>query len=182
VKLRELPGALILGLLASLLAHTIAFGDEHVAGGSFHQALCSLALAGGVGFGILLGLLAWLNAGRLTQGSILASRLTPLIPRAATVVAFAASSFFAIEALESPHAAVALGVIVLALVAASLALSLVAHIVVRGIAQAAVAVADPPYATRLPIYIRRVATRPRLRGIRFAYRRFARPPPQSMLA
>lgn len=182
MKLRELPGALILGLLASLLAHTVSFGGEHAAGGPFHDALFSLAWAGGLGFALLLGLAAWLNAGHYAQGSILASRLTPFIPRAATVVAFAAPGFFAIESLESPHAGVALGAILAALAVASLALSLLARIFVRAIADIAFAVASHPFAARLPIYVRRASSAPRGRSTRFVYRRFARPPPQLVIA
>jgi hypothetical protein len=181
VKLRELPGTLILGLLASLLAHAASFGGDHAVGGPFHEALSSLALAGGLGFALLLGLAAWSKTARLAQGSVLAARLGPLVPSAASVTAFATPAFFAIEALEGRHAPVIIGVVLVALAISSFVVAKLAQLFVRAIAHLVVAIASHAFAPRLPYFIRRASARPRICSTRFTYRRFARPPPRMML-
>ncbi len=46
VTLRKVPGALALGLLASLAAHATLFGGEHAMGGGYHALLMQSALCG----------------------------------------------------------------------------------------------------------------------------------------
>lgn len=179
MKLRELPGALILGLLASLLAHTASYGDGHIAGGQYHDALASLALAGGVGFAASLALFGWLNARRMAEGSIVAARLRRHLPSPAAVCAIATVCFAGIEALETaPHAQTPSGLIVLALVVASWAICALARFMVGTLAGIAVQLVARGSALRRPAFVRRAAARVRVMGTLYAFRRFARPPPR----
>jgi hypothetical protein len=176
-----LPGALILGLLASLLAHTASYGGAHATGGVYHEALLTLAVAGAVGFGLLLGLAAWFNVQRLAEGSVLAARLQPLVPGVATAGVFSTAWFYAIEAAEVHHAQAPAILVVIALVAAATALCRLAQLVVRAIAHAVVAFVSQQFANRRPAYVRRFARLVRINGAAYSYRRHARPPPAAML-
>jgi hypothetical protein len=181
VKLQELPGALILGLLASLLAHMVSYGGAHATGGVHHEALVSLAFAGAVGFGLLLGLIGWFNARGLAEGSVLASHLRPLLPAPATLFAFATFSFFAIEAVEGQHAQLPVALVLAALLAATLAIWKLALVLVRAIAHVVFELASEPFVKRRPAYLRRFNRTARISGARRSYRRHARPPPSVML-
>ncbi len=46
VTLRKAPGALALGLLASLAAHAPLYGGGHAMGGTYHALILQAALAG----------------------------------------------------------------------------------------------------------------------------------------
>ena len=178
MKLRELPGALILGLLASLVAHGAAYGGGHATGGAYQADVLSLALAGAVGFALLLGLVAWVNSRRMADGSVLASKLLPLLPNPAAIGALASASFFGIEALESHHAQAPGVLILIALLLASFALSKLAQLFVRAIAHVVFALSRQAFAPRRPFFARRAVALVRISGGAHAYRRFARPPPQ----
>ena len=49
MTLRQLPVALILGLLASLAAHAAGFGNDHLEAGAYNEVLRTLAVTGAVG-------------------------------------------------------------------------------------------------------------------------------------
>ena len=177
MKLRKLPGALALGLLASLVAHAATYGAGHAAGGAYQADVLSLALAGGVGFVLLLGLAAWFDASRMADGSVLASRLLPLLPNPAAIGAVATVSFAGIELLESHHAQAPGALILLALALASFAMRKLAQLFVRAIAHVIFAFASPAFAPRRPIYARRAVALVRITSDAHTCRRFARPPP-----
>jgi hypothetical protein len=177
MKLREFPGALALGLLASLGAHTALFGGSHEMGGAFHSELVTVALAALGGLLVAFGALAWTGSRHTADGSVLAARLTGRLPGLAPVLVATALCFAAGERLEPQHTAAALWPLVVAIVASGTLLLLLARAAIKTLAQAIVAVGRPAYATRTPFWLRRavpvfaVAPAPSLR------RRFARPPP-----
>jgi hypothetical protein len=178
VRLRQLPGVAILGLVASLLAHVASYGGNHEAGGAYHMTLELLALGGAGVFLASVAALAWLGARRHADGSILAAALRPLVPSTAALAVSASLWFAAIESLEPQHLwHASVLVIALCLLAASLLVTLLARAFVRAIAAIVLAIAREPFLRRPVCYRRRFAHRSSARCAAFVYRRFARPPP-----
>ena len=177
MKLREFPGALALGLLASLGAHTALYGSSHEMGGAFHSELVTVAVAALGGLLVAFGALAWTGSRHAADGSVLAARLTGRLPGLAPVLVATALCFALGERLEPAHAATALWPLFAAIVASAALLLVLARAAIKTLAGAIVAVSRPAYATRTPFWLRRaapvfaVAPAPSLR------RRFARPPP-----
>jgi hypothetical protein len=171
-----LPGAVALGLLASLLAHAAVYGGDHAQGGSYHDAYFSLAIAGAACFALVLGYLA-LAGGHCCMGSILAARLARLLPPLPLLTA-AASGWFALgESIEGRHPTAAMWLIATALAAASAVLRLLAGLFIRAIGAIAVAVLTRAFAPRLPKAHRFFTPPLRVRDAAYLGRRFARPPP-----
>ncbi len=182
VRLRQFPAVAILGLLASLLAHAAIYGGDHVAGGAYHSSLMVLALVGVGGFVVAIAVLAWFGARRRADGSILASALRPFVPPVAALVASSSVWFATIESLESEHSwNASLVTVALFLIAAGLLINMASRALVRAIAEIAVAIVRTPFARRPACYRRRFTHRSSARRVYFIYRRFARPPPGSML-
>jgi hypothetical protein len=177
MKLREFPGALALGLLASFGAHTALYGGSHEMGGAFHSELVSVAIAALGGLLVAFGALAWTGSRNAADGSVLAARLTGRLPGLAPVLVATALCFALGERLEPAHAATALWPLAAAIVASATLLLLLARAAIKTLADAIVAISRPAYASRTPFWLRRaapvfvVALAPSLR------RRFARPPP-----
>ncbi|MGA8535756.1 MAG: hypothetical protein WB615_16740, partial [Candidatus Tumulicola sp.] len=103
MTVRGIPGALALGLLASLLAHAALYGGHHAMGGAYHDALSELAGAGGAGFAVLLAALAWTGSRVAADGSILAARLGSRLPAIGPVAAAAGLWFALAERIEPRH-------------------------------------------------------------------------------
>ena len=82
VALRKVPGALAVGLLASLAAHTALFGGSHAMGGAYHELFLQAALTIVVGACLLFASLAWSGAKSTADGSVLAARLCSRFPSA----------------------------------------------------------------------------------------------------
>jgi hypothetical protein len=178
VRPRQLLPVASLGLLAALLAHTASYGGDHVVGGSHHMALELLALAGAGGFVAVCAALAWLGAGRQTDGSVLAAALRPLVPSFTSLLLGATAWFATIESMEPEHLVRApIVVIALSLIAAAALISLAAKWFVHAIAAIAIAIAATTFARRLVTYSRRFERCSSARRTDFVYRRFARPPP-----
>jgi hypothetical protein len=177
MKAREFPGALALGLLASLTAHTALFGGEHEMGGAYHAELVTVALAALGGFLAGFGALAWIGARHTADGSVLASRLFRRLPGIGPVLGATALWFALGERLEQGHAPAALWSTVAAIAAAAFLVLWLARAALRVLARAVIAVSGAAYADRLAIRLRIgapvfvPAPAPSLR------RRFARPPP-----
>jgi hypothetical protein len=177
MKLREFPGALALGLLASLGAHTALYGGSHEMGGAFHSELVTVAAAALGGFLVAFGALAWTGSRHAADGSVLAARLAGRLPGLAPVLIATAACFALGERLEPAHAVTAFWPLVAAIVASAALLLLLARAAIKTLAGAIVAISRPAYAARTPVWLRRaapvfaVAPAPSLR------RRFARPPP-----
>jgi len=179
MKLREFPGALALGLLASLGAHAALFGGDHEMGGAYHAQLLTLAAAALGGLLVAFGALAWTGARHAADGSVLAARLARRLPAILPVIASAALCFALGERLEPAHAPAATAPLIAAILIASVLLHALARWAIETLAHAVVAVTRTGYAGRTPIRLRVpapvfiVAEPPALR------RRYARPPPQA---
>lgn len=177
MTLRKVPGALVLGLLASLAAHALLYGGEHAMGGAYHALLVQAALAGAVGLLGFLGALTWSESNGIADGSVLAVRLRERLPGIAGLLPATAFWYAAAEAIEPHHAAAAPIAVPLVLIAAAWLVLRLARGVVAALAGAAIAVQRAPFSPRTPSWQRRPRVRPVVRRTFWAHRRFARPPP-----
>ena len=177
MKPREVPGALALGLLASLAAHAALYGNEHEMGGAFAGEFLSLAVAAMACLALAFGALAWIGASTVTDGSILGTRLAARLPGLVPVLASAVLFFTLGERIEPQHESAMLPFIAVVLAAASWLVLALARGAVKALAGAIVAVVRSPFAPREPfsafvaVPVVRTINAPLLR------RRFARPPP-----
>lgn len=182
MTLRKVPGALALGLLASLGAHFGLYGGGHAMGGDYHELLLQGALGGALGLLALAGFSAWRGVRLRVEGSILAVRLAQRLPSFGGVLASALAWYALAELIEPQHAAApALGVIAALMVATALALAFARRIVAL-IAKAVIAVARTAFAPRVSGWTRRPRWQPVRRRIHATRRRFARPPPIEIAA
>ncbi len=176
MKLREFPGALALGLLAALGAHTALYGGSHEMGGAFHGELVTVALAALGGLLVAFGALAWTGSRHTADGSVLAARLTGRLPGLGPVLVATALCFAAGERLEPEHAAAAFWPLVAAIVASAALLLLLARAAIKTLAQAVVRHNARP--TRpAAVWLRRRPVLPS--GCALAAPAFRRPPPQT---
>lgn len=177
MTLRKVPATLILGLLASLAAHTALFGQGHAMGGGYHAALAQAALTGALCLLAFFGALAWNGSAGTADGSVVAARLRARLPGAASLFAATLVWYGAAEALEPQHAPASMIVAMIALAGIACLVSRLANAIVTLVAGAVIAARGTPFAPR-PIPRSR---RPRLhlipRRAPLARRRFARPPP-----
>ncbi len=177
VVLRKVPGALALGLLASLGAHAALYGNEHAMGGGYHAAFVQVAIATVLSVFLGLSALAWSAAGRVPDGSVLAARLNDRIPGLAALGSATALWFGLAEALEPHHAGAPPLLMLLALVAVAWLVRRIALAAIKILARVVFGIAQPRFSPRTPSWSRRPRT-PALRRVFFgARRRFARPPP-----
>ncbi len=171
-----------LGLLVALLAHTASYGNDHVAGGAYHEMLEFLAAAGAGGFATLLAGLAWLGAGRHANGSILAAGLRPFVPSLPGLLVSGSCWFAIIESIEPGHEFHApILVVGTCLIAAAWLINATARWFVQTMAAIAFAFVGPQFARTPARYCRLFPRRSSARRTDFIYRRFARPPPGVML-
>ncbi|MBV9718271.1 MAG: hypothetical protein JOZ77_03070 [Candidatus Eremiobacteraeota bacterium] len=177
MTLRKVPGALALGLLAALAAHTALFGGEHAMGGTYHAFLLQAALVAGLGLVVFFGALAWTESANATEGTVLAARLRERLPGLASTFAAALLWYLAAEMLEPHHAgAPPIAALLILAIAAWLTLRLAgATAIVLG--GAAIAILRLSFAPRTPSWQRRATARPIARRRPLTRRRFARPPP-----
>jgi hypothetical protein len=174
---RGLPGAIALGLLASLVAHTAIFGGDHAMGGAYHEVLVQAAITACLGFVASYGALAWAGKSGTSDGSVLASRLARHIPGLPLVFGSAVVWYVLAEALEPHHAPASAGAIVIALASAAWLFLTGARALVRTLAKAVLAVARTYFSPRTPSWERRRKAAPIARRSPLLRRRFARPPP-----
>ncbi len=177
MTLREIPGALTLGLLASLIAHTALFGGGHAMGGAYHDALVQLAGAGCGGFVLALAALAWTGSRRAADGSVLSARLATRLPALPSLVASAGAWFAIGERIEGRHADAGLLATITVVVLAAAAVLAIGRWLVRRLAGAVIAVSRSPFAERPLIWVRHLQPAPIARRSPLLRRRFARPPP-----
>jgi len=178
MRARELPGAVALGLLASLLAHTAAYGGGHAMGGAYHTALVAGAAGGALGALIAALSLAWASAGRALDGSILAARLRAGLP-SWPLLTLAATAWFAFgETLEAHHDGVAIPLVAAALVASAYVVLFFARMALSFLAAIVIAIRVDAFAPRLSTWQRlTLLPAPVPRHLLRADRRYARPPP-----
>lgn len=177
MTLRKVPGALALGLLASLVAHAAAYGGDHAAGGNYHALLLEIAAAGAVGLisaGLFLG---WSGARAALDGSVLAARLSARLPGFVPLLVATVLCYVTIERLEPHHADGSILVAAVCLLAAAWIVAAFCRWFCAAIAATLLLVAGVPFNERtLTWFVARTET-PNRRRIVCAHRRFARPPP-----
>ena len=181
VTLRKVPGALTLGLLASLAGHAGLYGRGHAMGGDYHALLVEAALAGALCLLAFFGALAWNGSKGIADGSVVAARLLARLPGAGALFASTLLWYAVAEAIEphhSPTSTLAAGV---ALAAASWLLSGLARAFVAIVADAVIVVRRTRFAPRTFFWQRCPARRPLLRRAPLVRRRYARPPPVAVL-
>jgi hypothetical protein len=176
VTLRKVPGAVVLGLLASLMAHAALYGDGHAMGGTYHALLMQLALGGLVAFAACVGALMWSEAGRTADGSVLAARLRQRLPGLGVLPA-AIIWYVTAEAAEPHHAAASVVASLAAIALASLLVERLARALVAVLAHAVIAIARASFSPRAPAWRRWPSPSPIPRRPLLTRRRFARPPP-----
>ena len=176
MTLRKVPGALALGLLASIGAHAVIFGDEHVMGGAFHGLLVQIALVAGGGLLAFFSALAWGQASA-ADGSIVAARLRERLPGVVPVLFCAALWYAGAESLEPRHEAASPAAMLLVLAALSWLVLRLAGLVAGILAGAIFAAARARFAARAPVWARRARPQVASQRTRLARRLFARPPP-----
>ncbi len=180
VRTRGLPGALALGLLASLVAHAAAFGDGHSQAGAYHNVFLGLAAFGLTA--LAAGVFACaLRSGCCRDGSVLAARLAGFIPGKRLLVLSSVGWFALGESLERAHAPAPLLLLAALIAAAVLVIRALAIVLLRAIAAIAIAILRVPFAPRLPVRahrLRRPAPRRRAAILR---RPVTRPPPTTVI-
>jgi hypothetical protein len=181
VTLPKVPGALILGLLASLAAHAVIFGSSHAMGGPYDGLLLQSALGGLIGLIALFGALAWGDGGGTSDGTVLAARLRHRLPDEAAVLLSAGLWFAIAESVERGHAAAPIAGSLAALIAGSYAVAWIARAIIGVVARAVLAVMRTAFSPRTPSWRRRAHRAVAPRRILLARRRFARPPPITTL-
>jgi len=176
VTLRKVPGALALGLLASIAAHAVVFGDEHVMGGAFHGLLVQIALLASGGLLAFFSALAW-GQTSAADGTVVAARLRERLPGLVPTLTCAALCYAVAESLELHHQAASPLPVFAALATISWLVLRLAAAVAGILAGAIFAVARSPFAGRAPAWTRRARPQLTFRRTRIARRAFARPPP-----
>ena len=180
MTLRQLPGALILGLLASLVAHAAGFGGSHTEAGAYHELLSTLAFAGSGAALVAAICAAFGNIGTCAQGTILATRLCTWIPSAGAVALAGGLWFAFIESLEPAHGPASFIIIALAMLVAALALRGLAVLSARVLATCVIAIARIATAPRIVFFARRYSA-PAIVTPHVARRIVTRPPPRAVL-
>ncbi|MBV8489924.1 MAG: hypothetical protein JO199_05275 [Candidatus Eremiobacteraeota bacterium] len=177
MALKRLPGALALGLLASLAAHSALFGGDHAMGGAYHGALiegAAVACTALLGFIVAL---AWLGARTAADGSVLARRMGDALPTLPAIL-LSAGAWFAIgERIEPSHGAAPLLVTIVLLVLAAWLSRRLAIAALGLLARAILAGFTSPFALREPMWSLNPAPAPLVRRSPHLRRRLARPPP-----
>lgn len=182
MTLRKLPGAAGLGLLAFVAAHAATFGGEHSVGGAYHGAILAAAIAAGVGFALAAIAVACAGRGMCADGSVLASRLSALLPSVWATIVFSAVWFALVEGGEGAHAVAALPFVIAVLLLACCAVHWCTRALLHFVGTIALVVAKLRFAARAHVWIIRAHETVRALSEPARMRRFARPPPGSMLA
>ncbi|MBV8197270.1 MAG: hypothetical protein JO263_03990 [Candidatus Eremiobacteraeota bacterium] len=177
MTLRKVPGALALGLLASLGAHAVLYRGAHAMGAEYHALLLQLA---GVGLAALLvafAAAARQGANGTADGSILAARLGRRLPAPWLVFAAATGWFNLAETLEPHHGSAPIALTALALAGSAWLIVILARGLLGALARVAIAVAKIAFAARTRVARRVLSSVPPPKPVSYERRRFARPPP-----
>ena len=177
--LRRLPGALTLGLLAAFASHALVYGNGHVMGGAYGDALRSLAAAAVTALAAFWTAIAWVSRGRVSNGSILASLMASVMPSVFSVIVAASGWFYLVESVESGHSAPPSALIVGALVIAGGAVTLLSRAVLRALAKIVFAMNSGGFRRRSPAWTHAADTSVSLEPVAHTWRLFSRPPPMA---
>jgi hypothetical protein len=175
--IRRLAGAITLGLPAALLAHTIAFGNDHTMGGSYAQLLSVLGVTAVVALTILwLGLCASMRD-RLVDGSVLRATAVRFFPSTAGLAIAAGGWFGLAESLEASHDSVSIAVVLAALFFAALIIRAFAMHTLCVLAKAIVATASQRFDIRNVALVAVRQETPAYGGNERVPQLYSRPPP-----
>jgi hypothetical protein len=180
VTLRQLPGALVLGLVTALVSHAVLFGGEHAWGGNYHSFFLQFTLAAIVGLMAATGALLWSGAHYAADGTVLAGRMRDMLPRWIAVAISGAGWYALGEILEAPHAGVPFLAIVAILALTAWLLRRCASSALRALASFVFAIAIALATPCRRELIRRLEIPAALRQAQrdtVWCRRFSRPPP-----
>jgi hypothetical protein len=178
VTFRGIPGALAMGLIASLVAHAAVFGGGHAMGGAYHSLFVELSAAAAVAMAGIAAVVIRSGARFAADGSILAARIGRLLPSLPLLAASASGWYFLGEWVEPHHAAAPAVAIAAALTLASALLLTAARAAIAWIADAVVAITRFGFAGRRPSAVARLTLVPlTIPAAPTLRRRFARPPP-----
>lgn len=178
MRARQLPGAAALGLLASLLAHTAAYGGSHAMGGAYHATLVACAAAAGLAALLFATSVAWAGAGSALDGSVMAARLRLGLPSWPVLATATAAWFVLGEHIEAHHDGVAPIVLFVAIALAAWLVLACARAVLSFLAAIVIAIRGGAFAPRILASHRLIVRQaPRARRLLHAQRRYARPPP-----
>ena len=176
MTLRKVPGALALGLLASLAAHAALYRGEHAMGGSYHSLLVQTAVTFSVSLLVFFGALAR-SGSCAADGSVLAARLRDRLPALLGILPAAMFWYVAAETIEPHHVPASPLVVLVSLAAAAWVVLCLARGIVGALARVAIAMRRAAFSPRAPSWSRRPHSQPIRRRPLRAYRRFVRPPP-----
>ncbi|MGA8797376.1 MAG: hypothetical protein WB526_09995 [Candidatus Cybelea sp.] len=176
--LRRLPGALTLGLLAAFASHALVYGNGHVMGGAYADALRSLAAAAVTALAAFWTAIAWVSRGRVSNGSILACSMASVMPSVFSVIVAASGWFYFVESVESGHSAPPSALIVGALVIAGGAVTFLSRAVLRALAKIVFAMKSGGFKRRSP-WTPVADTSVSLEPVARTWRLFSRPPPMT---
>jgi hypothetical protein len=177
MRARELPGALALGLLASLAAHGAAYGGGHSIAGPYHAELFGLAAALGFCSLAACAALAFLGAGHVASGSVLAGRLGRYLPGPFPLLGLTCAWFAITERVEPHHAQAPVVSLVFFVVVASLAVRELSRALLTALARVVIGVRARSFAKHTDVWVRRVAPVLPASSLLLVARSYARPPP-----
>lgn len=182
MTLRKVPGALALGLLASLIAHAAVYGGDHAAGGNYHLLLLEIAAAGALALTAAALLTGWSGARSAVNGSVLAARLTARLPGFVPLLTATVVCYATIEFLEPHHGDASFLGAGLCLTVASWIVATLCRWFCAVIAATMLLIAGSVFAARTFAWFVYRTAAPVPRRILCAHRRFARPPPTGSFA
>lgn len=182
MSLQKVPGAVALGLLASLVAHAALYRGEHAAGGNYHVLLLEIAAAGGIGVLFAGLLLAWSGARRAVTGSVLSARIAARLPGFIPLLTATLLCYATIERLEPQHADASLLGAGVCLTAAACIVAALCRWFCAVLAQTMLLIASAAFSARTFVWCGSPAAAPSRRLTLCTHRRFARPPPTESIA
>jgi hypothetical protein len=150
-------------------------------GGNYHDQLFTLALAGSLSLLFFFAFLAWNGVGAVVDGSVLAARLSERLPGFGSILGAAAFFYGAAEFVEPHHAAASGIAVAFSLAAASWLVRRISRIALAVLAGAIAAVFGTSFAPRTPAWSLLSPPAPHVARVFRRARRFARPPPPSIV-
>ena len=172
-----MPGALALGLLASVLGHSAAFGSQHEMGGAYHETLVAL-LTSSLGVAALAVIfLAVAGAKTVQEGSVLAARLCVFVPGIPLLTATSCAWYQFFESVEGAHRQAPFLVVAAMLVAAVLAVHGIVRWFIAFVAALVFCIVSNAFDSRGRCWTRQIDHPLPVQFDVALRRRFARPPP-----
>lgn len=177
MDVRWLPGTLTVGLLAFLASHATLFGADHTVGGPEHWPLLCAAFGSSLGCGLFLWRLMRAD-GPACDGSRLALRAQPYLPKAPVAVLAAILAYGGVEACETDgHSAIVWWIVVPVIAVAALLGCAFVRAITRVAASIAIHARRLPRAERPIVRVERHRACLTISRAPQRARLFSRPPP-----